>query len=178
MTEKIYDAAVIGAGITGSCIARELTKTSAKIALIEKENDVSCGSSKANSGIIHAGYDPVPGTLMARFNVRGSSMYPELAEKLNFDYSRIGSLVVAFDGKGRALLDTLLEHGKANGVKELRIVGSGELRTMEPNISENALAALYAPTAGIVSPYKATWAFAESAVINGAEFMRNTTVHA
>lgn len=178
MTEKIYDAAVIGAGVTGSCIARELTKTSAKVVLIEKENDVSCGSSKANSGIIHAGYDPVPGTLMARFNVRGSSMYPELAEKLNFDYSRIGSLVVAFDEKGRALLDTLLEQGRANGVKELRAVGSGELHAMEPNISENALAALYAPTAGIVSPYKATWAFAESAVINGAEFMRNTAVHA
>lgn len=178
MAEKIYDAAVIGAGITGSCIARELTKTPAKVVLIEKENDVSCGSSKANSGIIHGGYDPVPGTLMARFNVRGSSLYPELAKKLSFDYRRIGSLVIAFDEKGKNLLNTLLERGKSNGVKELRVVGRDELHTMEPNLGENALAALYSPTAGIVSPYKATWAFAESAVINGAEFMRNTTVHA
>jgi len=178
MAEKIYDAAIIGAGITGACIARELTKTSAKVALIEKENDVSCGSSKANSGIIHSGYDPVPGTLMARFNVRGSLMYPELSRKLNFDYRQTGSLVIAFDGKGKTLLHTLLERGITNGVKELRIVDADELHTMEPNLGENALAALYAPTAGIVSPYKAVWAFAESAVINGADFLRDTAVHA
>jgi glycerol-3-phosphate dehydrogenase len=178
MVERIYDTAVIGAGVTGSCIARELTKTSAKVVLIEKENDVSCGSSKANSGIIHAGYDPVPETLMARFNVRGSLLYPDLAEKLCFDYKRIGSLVIAFDEAGKALLNSLLVRGRANGVTELCIVDSSELHIMEPNISENALAALYAPTAGIVSPYKAAWAFAEGAVINGAEFMRNTAVHA
>ncbi|MCK9170251.1 MAG: NAD(P)/FAD-dependent oxidoreductase [Treponema sp.] len=177
MTDILYDAVVIGAGITGSCIARELTKTAAKVLLIEKENDVSCGSSKANSGIIHGGYDPVPGTLMARFNVRGSSLYPELAQKLNFDYKRTGSLVIAFDEKKKVLLNTLFEQGRANGVKELRIVDSDELHEMEPKLGQNALAALYSPTAGIVSPYKATWAFAESAVINGAEFMRNTSVH-
>lgn len=172
-----FDVAIIGAGITGACIARELTKTSAKVALIEKENDVSCGSSKANSGIIHGGFDPVPGTLMAKLNVKGASMYPELAEKLHFDYKPLGSLVIAFDEKGRSVLDDLLARGKKNGVPDLRIVEKEELHTMEPNLGDNALAALYSPTAGIVSPYKATWAFAESAVINGAEFMRNTSVH-
>jgi glycerol-3-phosphate dehydrogenase len=178
MAESIYDVAIIGAGITGASVARELTKTSAKVALIEKENDVSCGSSKANSGIIHGGYDPVPGTLMARLNVRGSELYPDLAEKLHFDYKKTGSLVIAFDEKGKGLLTTLLERGRKNGVKELSIVDSSELHQMEPNLGENALAALYSPSAAIVSPYKATWAFAESAVINGAEFLRNTAVHA
>ncbi|MBC6718995.1 NAD(P)/FAD-dependent oxidoreductase [Treponema sp. Marseille-Q4130] len=173
-----YDVAIIGAGITGACIARELAKTSAKIALIEKENDVACGSSKANSAIVHGGFDPVPGTLMARLNVRGSELYPELAKKLNFDYENNGSLVIAFDEQGRALLNTLLERGRKNGVKDLRIVESEELHDMEPNLGDNSLAALYSPTAGIMCPYKATWAFAESAVINGAEFFRNTAVHA
>ncbi|WP_433278122.1 NAD(P)/FAD-dependent oxidoreductase [Treponema sp. SP13] len=173
-----YDVAIIGAGITGACIARELAKTSAKIALIEKENDVACGSSKANSAIVHGGFDPVPGTLMARLNVRGSELYPELAKKLHFDYENNGSLVIAFDEQGRTLLNTLLERGKKNGVKDLRIVESEELHDMEPNLGDNSLAALYSPTAGIMCPYKATWAFAESAVINGAEFFRNTAVHA
>ena len=173
-----YDVAIIGAGITGACIARELAKTSAKIALIEKENDVACGSSKANSAIVHGGFDPVPGTLMARLNVRGSELYPELAKKLNFDYENNGSLVIAFDEQGRALLNTLLDRGRKNGVKDLRIVESEELHDMEPNLGDNSLAALYSPTAGIMCPYKATWAFAESAVINGAEFFRNTAVHA
>ncbi|MFC2280972.1 MAG: NAD(P)/FAD-dependent oxidoreductase, partial [Treponema socranskii subsp. buccale] len=173
-----YDVAIIGAGITGACIARELAKTSAKVALIEKENDVACGSSKANSAIVHGGFDPVPGTLMARLNVRGSELYPELAKKLHFDYENNGSLVIAFDEQGRTLLNTLLERGKKNGVKDLRIVESDELHDMEPNLGDNSLAALYSPTAGIMCPYKATWAFAESAVINGAEFFRNTAVHA
>ncbi|MBQ9630619.1 MAG: FAD-dependent oxidoreductase, partial [Treponema sp.] len=174
---KTFDVVIIGAGIVGSCIARELSKCSAKIALLEKENDVSCGSSKANSAIIHAGYDPEPGTLMAKLNVRGSNMYEELAQKLNFDYKKIGSLVLAFDNAGVEILQTLLNRGNTNGVKDLRIVQAEELRSMEPNISEDATAALYAPTAAIINPYKATWAFAESAVINGVEFFRNTAVH-
>jgi glycerol-3-phosphate dehydrogenase len=178
MTNKIYDVAVIGAGITGACIARELSRTNACVALIEKENDVACGSSKANSGIIHAGYDPVPGSLMAQFNIRGAALYPELAEKLHFDYKRIGSLVIAFDGTGRNTIEALFERGRKNGVEELRIIEAAELHAMEPNLSENAVAALYAPTAAVVSPYKATWAVAESAVINGVNLFCNTMVHA
>lgn len=177
MAEQKYDVVIIGAGITGACIARELSKTTAKICLLDKEDDVSCGSSKANSGIVHAGYDPVPGTLMAKYNVRGAELYPSLAKKLHFDYKPIGSLVVAFDDDGVKKINTLLERGKKNGVKELRIVDQTELRTLEPNISENAVGALFAPTAGIIAPYQATWAIAESAVINGVTFLRNTMVH-
>ena len=103
-----YDVIIIGAGISGSAIARELSKTEAKICLIEKENDVACGSSKANSGIIHAGYDPLPGTLMAKLNVRGTSLYRELSEKLNFEYKNTGSLVVAFDEKGLETVKTFM----------------------------------------------------------------------
>jgi glycerol-3-phosphate dehydrogenase len=177
MDKTTFDVVIIGAGISGACIARELSKTSARICLVDKEDDVSCGTSKANSGIIHAGYDPLPGTLMAKYNVRGAAMYPELAKKLHFDYNPLGSLVLAFDDNGVAKIKTLLERGKKNGVKELRIVEQEELRSLEPNINENAVAALFAPTAGIIAPYQTTWAFAESAVINGVSFLRNTMVH-
>lgn len=178
MSEKIFDVIIIGAGITGCCIARELSRTDAKICLVEKEDDVSCGSSKANSGIVHAGYDAENGTLMAKYNVRGSQIFEELSKKLDFDYKKIGSLVLAFDEGGRSKIETLLARGIKNGVKDLRIIGQEELRSMEPNISEDAIAALYAPTAAIISPYQTTWAFAESAVINGVEFLRSTKVHA
>lgn len=172
-----YDVVIIGAGITGACIARELSKTTAKVCLVEKEDDVSCGTSKANSGIVHAGYDPECGTLMAKYNIRGSELFGSLAKKLNFDYKLLGSLVLAFDEDGIKKIDTLLERGNKNGVKGLRIVEQEELHQMEPNLSEDAIAALYAPTAAIISPYQATWAIAESAVINGVTFMRNTAVH-
>ncbi len=175
--ENIYDVAIIGAGISGACIARELSRTDAKICLLEKENDVSTGSSKANSGIIHAGYDPEENTLMARLNVRGAALYNELAEKLNFDYSQTGSLVLAFDEDGMKKVRTLYERGTKNGVKNMEILDQDQVRSLEPNINENVIGALYAKSAGIISPYQATWAFAESAVINGTEFMRNTMVH-
>lgn len=176
--ENLYDVIIIGAGISGACIARELSKTTARICLLDKEDDVSCGTSKANSGIVHAGYDPEPDTLMAKYNIRGSEIFPDLAQKLNFDFKQIGSLVIAFDENGRSKIRTLLERGNKNGVKGLRIVGQDELRSMEPNISDEALEALYAPSAAVISPYQATWAFAESAVINGVEFLRSTMVHA
>ena len=177
MNNTTYDVIIIGAGISGTCIARELSKTNAKVCLIDKEDDVSCGSSKANSGIVHAGYDAKSGTLMAKYNVRGAELYPSLSKKLNFDYKNIGSLVLAFDEDGVKKLDELLLRGKKNGVKGLRIVEQEELRSMEKNINENAVAALYAPSAGIISPYQSTWAFAESAVINGTTFLRSTMVH-
>lgn len=174
----IFDVAIIGAGITGSCIARELSKYKLNVCILEKENDVSCGTSKANSGIIHAGYDPEPDTLMAKLNVAGAELYPELAKKLHFDFNQIGSLVIAFSSDDMAHLEKLLARGKANGVKELRIIKKDELRKLEPNISEEACAALYAPTAGIISPYQATWAFAENAVQNGVKLYLNSQVRA
>lgn len=177
MENMEYDVVIIGAGISGACIARELSKTTARVCLLDKEDDVSCGTSKANSGIVHAGYDPEPGTLMAKYNVRGAELFADLAQKLHFDYKQIGSLVLAFDDDGLAKLKVLLERGKKNGVKKLKILNRAQLEELEPNLSEEALAALYAPTAAITSPYQATWAIAESAVINGVTFLRNTAVH-
>ncbi len=174
----IFDVAIIGAGIVGSCIARELSKYKLNVCILEKESDVSCGTSKANSGIIHAGYDPEPGTLMAKLNVKGAEMYPELAKKLHFDFNQIGSLVIAFSDDDRAHLEKLLARGKTNGVKELRIIEKDELNKLEPEISDEACAALFAPTAGIISPYQATWAFAENAVQNGAKLYLNSQVRA
>ena len=177
MENMEYDVVIIGAGISGACIARELSKTTARVCLLDKEDDVSCGTSKANSGIVHAGYDPEPGSLMAKYNVRGAELFADLAQKLHFDYKQIGSLVLAFDDDGLAKLKVLLERGKKNGVKGLKILNRAQLEELEPNLSEEALAALYAPTAAITSPYQATWAIAESAVINGVTFLRNTAVH-
>ena len=177
MENMEYDVVIIGAGISGACIARELSKTTARVCLLDKEDDVSCGTSKANSGIVHAGYDPEPGSLMAKYNVRGAELFADLAQKLHFDYKQIGSLVLAFDDDGLAKLKVLLERGKKNGVKKLKILNHDQLEELEPNLSEEAIGALYAPTAAITSPYQATWAIAESAVINGVTFLRNTAVH-
>ncbi len=174
----IYDAAIIGAGIVGAAAARELSRYTANVCVIEKESDVSCGTSKANSGIVHAGYDPEPGTLMARFNAEGNRMFPALAEELHFDFRQTGSLVVAFSEDEKKHLEKLERRGKENGVAGLSVIGRDELRRMEPNIGEDAAAALFAPSAGITSPYQAAWSLAENAARNGVRFMLNTEVHA
>lgn len=172
-----YDVAIIGAGISGACIARELSKTTAKVVMIDKENDVSCGTSKANSGIVHAGYDPVPGTLMAKYNVQGASMFPDLAKELDFDYKEIGSLVLAFDESGIEKIKTLYERGIKNKVRHVELLSEEQVKSLEPNINENVKGALFSKTAGIISPYQTTWAIAENAVMNGVEFFRDTMVH-
>ena len=172
-----YDVAIIGAGISGACIARELSKTTAKVVMIDKENDVSCGTSKANSGIVHAGYDPVPGTLMAKYNVQGASMFPDLAKELDFDYKEIGSLVLAFDESGIEKIKSLYERGIKNKVRHVELLSEEQVKSLEPNINENVKGALFSKTAGIISPYQTTWAIAENAVMNGVEFLRDTMVH-
>lgn len=172
-----YDVVIIGGGICGAAIGRELSKTKASVCILEKEDDVSCGTSKANSGIVHAGYDPEPGSLMARLNVRGAAMYPELSKKLNFDFKKIGSLVLAFDEEGLKLIQRLYERGLKNGVPDMTILTAEQAKSLEANLNENVKGALFAKSAGIVSPYQAAWAFAESAVINGLEFFRDTMVH-
>lgn len=171
-----YDVVIIGGGIVGSCIGRELSKSHVKTCILEKENDVACGSSKANSGIVHAGYDPLPDTLMAKLNVRGAKIYPELSKILNFEYKNCGSLVVAFDEGGLKKIEELYQRGITNGVQQMEILDRNQLVELEPKIGPSALGALYAKTAGIVNPYQATWAFAESAVINGVSFFRNSRV--
>ncbi|MDR1748858.1 MAG: NAD(P)/FAD-dependent oxidoreductase [Spirochaetaceae bacterium] len=172
----IYDAAIIGAGIVGSAIARELSRYRLKVCVIEKESDVSCGASKANSGIIHAGYDPEPGTLMARFNAEGNPLFTRLAEELHFDFSRIGSLVIGFDDADLRTLHTLKERGEKNGVQGLRILTGDEARAMEGRLNRDVTAALFAPSAGIISPYQATWSLAENAAQNGVRFFLNSAV--
>lgn len=177
MSDNVFDVIIIGAGISGACIARELSKTTAKVCMLDKEDDVSVGTSKANSGIVHAGYDPEPGTLMAKYNVRGAALYPELAKKLHFDYNPIGSLVLAFDDAGLEKIKVLYERGTANGVKDMALLNQEQVRALEPNLNESVVGALFAKTAGIIAPYQTTWAFAESAVMNGVTFMRETMVH-
>ena len=174
----IYDVAIIGAGIIGSCIARELSKYKLNVCMIDKSDDVSCGTSKANSGIIHAGYDPVPGSLMAKLNVQGTAMYEKLSQELHFDFKKIGSLVVAFSEADMEHVRKLYERGLKNGVPDMEIIGAEKLRELEPNISEEAVGALWARSAGITSPYQATWAIAENAVMNGVKLFLEHEVHA
>lgn len=161
---------IIGAGVSGCAIARELARCEAEICVLEKEEDVCCGTSKANSAIAHAGFDAVPGSLMAKLNVEGSQGMKALAEELDFPFQQIGSLVVCTDPERKGKLAGLLEQGKKNGVKDLRIIEREELCVMEPHISENAVAALYAPTGGILCPFELNIAMAENAAQNGVKF--------
>ena len=171
-----YDVAVIGAGVIGSLIARELSRYSLKIALVEKCNDMAMGTSKANSAIVHAGFDAKPGSLKAKFNVEGTALMPELCKTLSVPFKPVGSLVVAFSDEEVETLGELLERGKTNGVPGLEVYDKAKLKEAEPFISDEAKAALWAPTAGIVCPYELTIAAAENAVVNGAEFIRNFEV--
>ncbi|MGN0314174.1 MAG: NAD(P)/FAD-dependent oxidoreductase [Fusicatenibacter sp.] len=172
----MYDIIIIGAGVCGAAIARELSRYEAKICVLEKEEDVCCGTSKANSGIIHAGFDAENGTWKAKMNVQGNKMMPKMAEELDFPYQQLGSLVVCTDEKRRNGLEQLLERGRKNGVKGLRILEREELLGMEANISDGAVAALYAPTGGIVCPFEMNLAYAENACTNGVEFRFSTRV--
>ena len=172
----MYDVIIIGAGVSGAAAARELSRYKVKVCVIEKEEDVCCGTSKANSGIIHAGYDAAEGSLMAKLNVRGNQMIEQLSKELDFPFKKNGSLVICLDDEDKPKLQVLYNRGIANGVKELRILNREELKEMEPNISDEACAALYAPTAGIVCPFNMNIAMAENAYANGVEFKFDTEV--
>lgn len=172
----MLDIIIIGAGVSGSAIARELSRYQAKILVLDKEEDVCCGTSKANSAIVHGGFDAEPGTLKAKLNIRGSRMMEQLSQALDFHYDRCGSIVLCMSEEDRPRLIKLYEKGVANGVKELRIIGAEELRELEPNACDDAVAALWVPSGAIVCPFGLNIALAENAAANGVAFGFNTEV--
>lgn len=174
--KKIYDCIIIGAGVTGAATAYNLSRYKGKFLVLDKENDVCEGTSKANSAIIHAGFDAPSGTLMAELNVKGSQMMEELAKTLNIPYKRNGAMVVAKSESERPRLDELLERGRKNGVRDLRIIEKDEIRKIEGNISPDVALALYAPTSAIICPFTLTYALSEVAAINGVNFAFNKRV--
>ena len=174
----MYDVVIIGAGVTGCAIARELSRYQVKACVLEKCEDVCCGTSKANSAIAHAGFDALPGTKKAYFNIRGSEMMESVSKELDFPFVKNGSLVVCRKEKDLPKLQELYDRGVQNGVKDMRIMGRDEVHEMEPNLADGVLAALYAPTAGIVCPFGMTIAYAENAAVNGIEFRFDTEVNA
>ena len=172
----MYDVIIIGAGVTGSAVARELSRYNASVCVLEKCEDVCEGTSKANSAIVHAGFDAAEGSLMAKMNVRGNELMGQLAEDLDIPFKRNGAMVVCIHKEALDGLKTLYDRGIANGVKELRILNREEALAMEPNLSDNVEGALYAPTSGIICPFILNIAMAENAAVNGVDFRFNTKV--
>ena len=170
------DIVIIGAGVIGSAVARELSRYKADILVLEQGNDVSVGASKANSGIVHAGFDAHPGSVKAKYNVLGASMFEEASKELDFPYRKNGAMVLNFDESKTPALENLLRQGVENGVSELRIISGDEAREIEPEISDKVVNALLVPTSGIVSPYEMAIAYAENAFTNGVKFNFNCEV--
>ena len=172
----MYDVLIIGAGVIGGSIFRELTKYNLKVSVLEKENDVSMGTTKANSAIIHAGFDPDPESVVAKYNVRGNEMYEGLCKELDVPFKRNGAMVVAFAEENMATLETLYKKGVKMGVKGLRLLNKEETLKKEPNLNDTVVGALYAPTSGIVCPFQYTIALFENAVSNGGELYLESEV--
>lgn len=172
----MYDIAVIGAGVIGCAVARELSRFDAKIVVLEKGEDVCVGTSKANSAIVHGGFDAENGTVKAEMNVRGNAMMTQVAQELDVPFKRNGAFVLCFAESDRPALQTLYDRGVKNGVPGLKILSGDEARAMEPKLSREVVAALYSPTSGIVCPFELTMGFAENAAKNGAEFRFNAGV--
>lgn len=173
-----FDIAVIGAGVTGSAIARRLSRWKLTIALIDGAADVAMGATKANSAIVHAGYDCKPGTLEAKLNVEGNRLYTEWTNELDVPLKRVGTFVAAFSDEEAATVKELYERGLANGVPDLKIISGEEAREMEPMLNEDIVCALWAPTGGITCPYEMTIACAENARANGTVWKLGKPVEA
>ena len=172
----MYDVTIVGCGVVGASLAYTLSQYRLRVLVLERENDVAMGTTKANSAIVHAGYDPENGTLMAKLNVRGSEVMEQLCSDLSVGYKRIGSFVLAFDEEQKQHLEHLLENGVRNGVPGLRILDAKEAHEMEPNLAENVVAALYAPSAAVIDPWGLCIAEAETAVRNGVELKLRSEV--
>lgn len=167
---------VIGGGVVGCAVARLLSRYEAKVTVLEGGEDVAHGASKANSGIVHAGFDAKPGSLKARLNVEGAQMYPALCAEVDAPYSRPGAMVLAFSEEERKTIETLYEQGVKNGVEAQRIIEREEILRLEPNTNPEVVCALLEPMSGLTSPYELTCALADHAAVNGAEFRMNTRV--
>jgi len=172
----MYDVIIIGGGIVGTATARTLSRYKLKTLLIEREADIAVGATKANSGILHAGYDCTPGTLKAALNVEGLAMYAKLTQELDIPCRVNGSLMISTGEDGPEKLQALYERGLANGVTGMELLSPQEALALEPNLNPGITGALRAKTAGIISPYEAGIAFAENAAENGVEFLLETAV--
>jgi len=172
----MYDVIIIGGGIVGCAAARELSRYRLKILVVERGADIAIGATKANSGILHAGYDCRPGTLKAELNVKGAALYPGLCKELDIPYRINGSMVIGTDENAAARLKALYEQGLANGVTGMELLSAEEALALEPNLTNKVTGALRAKTAGVISPYEAGIAFGESAAINGVEFLLETEI--
>ena len=170
------DVIIIGCGVVGAACAYALSRYELNVTVLEAGSDIAAGTTKANSAIIHAGYDPMPGTDMAKMNLEGSAMAEGICRRLDVPYERVGSLVLAFDDTDLRCLQTLLERGQINGVEGLKLLSGEEARAMEPNVSEQVRGALWAPTAAIINPWEYCLAMAETAVKNNVRLHRNCRV--
>ncbi len=167
----MFDIAVIGAGVVGAMVARELSRYNLSVCILERAGDVSMGATRANSAIVHAGYDAKEGSLKALLNVRGSEMMERVAEELGVKYNRCGSLVVGFSDEDRETLEELRARGERNGVKGLRVLSREEVLEIEGGVGDGVTSALYAPTGAIICPYELTVAAVGNAMDNGASLM-------
>lgn len=170
------DIAIIGGGIVGTGIARELSRYKVDTLVIEKNMDIASGTTKGNGGVTHSGYDAKYGTLKGKLNVKGALMYKELSKELDFDYLPSGTLTIGFNEEELEILKGLLENGKKNGVPGVRLIEGEEIFKIEPKANPKAKYALHAPSAGVVDPYEVAIAFAENASENGVRFYRNNRV--
>ena len=169
-----YDIVIIGSGITGASIARELSKYKLKIAVIDKASELPSGASRANSSMIHGGFDDKPGTVKAKFCVPGNKLWHKLKDTLDVHLDECGSFVCAFNDDEVKHLELLLQQGKTNGSAGVEIISGEKLREKEPNVSPDIVAALWSPEAGIINNFEAVNAMIESAQINGAKLFLET----
>ena len=172
------DIVIVGGGIIGCAIARELSRYRLQVVVVEAANDIACGTTKANGGLVHSGYDPTPGTVKAQVNAKGNRLYTRWAEELGFSFNRTGSMVLAFSEEEMRHLAALFENGRLNGVEDLELIGPEQIREREPRASSNAIQALYCPHTGIVDPFEVALSAAENAAANGVDFHFNAPVDA